>query len=276
MSKALPVLYERHGEQVAVITLNRPEKKNAINLQMAELIRTYLRQADNDDSVRAIVLAGQPAVFSAGMDVDAFRQGELPIVTPEGFGGLIHAQIAKVIIAAVDGIAYGGGFELALAWRSDRRRPERALQFPRNRARVSRRTRWMRALAGAHFPLCRTRLAADRQNRRRTGGAVTRRHFPYQRGGGPRRGAAHRRTDRRKRSCRQPNGEGHRAPGAGTARSPLIRFSTRPGRAPAPGCRPPIILPPVRLNRHFPLFRHRSFYAARLSAPGYTAVALMR
>lgn len=82
---------------------------------MAELIRTYLRQADNDDSVRAIVLAGQPAVFSAGMDVDAFRQGELPIVTPEGFGGLIHAQIAKVIIAAVDGIAYGGGFELALA-----------------------------------------------------------------------------------------------------------------------------------------------------------------
>lgn len=89
-------------------------KKNAINLQMAELIRTYLRQADNDDSVRAIVLAGQPAVFSAGMDVDAFRQGELPIVTPEGFGGLIHAQIAKVIIAAVDGIAYGGGFELAL------------------------------------------------------------------------------------------------------------------------------------------------------------------
>ena len=54
MNEALPVLYERHGEQVAVITLNRPEK-NAINLQMAELIRTYLRQADNDDSVHAIV-----------------------------------------------------------------------------------------------------------------------------------------------------------------------------------------------------------------------------
>ena len=114
MNEALPVLYERHGEQVAIITLNRPEK-NAINLQMAELIRTYLRQADNDDSVHAIVLAGQPAVFSAGMDINAFHQGELPIVTPEGFGGLIHAQIAKVIIAAVDGIAYGGGFELALA-----------------------------------------------------------------------------------------------------------------------------------------------------------------
>lgn len=115
MSESLPVLYERYGAQVAVITLNRPEKKNAINLQMAELIRSYLRQADNDDTIRAIVLAGQPAVFSAGMDVTAFRQGELPIVTPEGFGGLIHAQIAKVIIAAVDGIAYGGGFELALA-----------------------------------------------------------------------------------------------------------------------------------------------------------------
>ena len=115
MSESPPVLYERYGAQVAVITLNWPEKKNAINLQMAELIRSYLRQADNDDTIRAIGLAGQPAVFSAGMDVNAFRQGELPIVTPEGFGGLIHAQIAKVIIAAIDGIAYGGGFELALA-----------------------------------------------------------------------------------------------------------------------------------------------------------------
>ena len=66
MNEALPVLYERHGEQVAIITLNRPEKKNAINLQMAELIRTYLRQADNDDSVHAIVLAGQPAENTAG------------------------------------------------------------------------------------------------------------------------------------------------------------------------------------------------------------------
>lgn len=87
MSESPPVLYERYGAQVAVITLNRPEKKNAINLQMAELIRSYLRQADNDDTIRAIVLAGQPAVFSAGMDINAFRQGELPIVTPEGFGG---------------------------------------------------------------------------------------------------------------------------------------------------------------------------------------------
>ena len=148
---------------------------------MAELIRTYLRQADNDDSVHAIVLAGQPAVFSAGMDINAFHQGELPIVTPEGFGGLIHAQIAKVIIAAVDGIAYGGGFELALACDLIVAGQGARFSFPKPGSD------WSPHKAGARacrreFLLCRARLAADRQNRRCAGGVITRRHFPYQRG----------------------------------------------------------------------------------------------
>lgn len=109
-----PVLYEQQ-DGIAVITLNRPEKKNAINLAMARLIQHYLQQAEQDDKVRVILLTGQPQVFSAGMDVKAFQQGELPVVEPEGFAGLVHAQLTKVIIAAVDGIAFGGGFEIALA-----------------------------------------------------------------------------------------------------------------------------------------------------------------
>ncbi|NLU17923.1 MAG: enoyl-CoA hydratase [Serratia liquefaciens] len=109
-----PVLYEQQ-DGIAVITLNRPEKKNAINLAMARLIQRYLQQAEQDDKVRVILLTGQPQVFSAGMDVKAFQQGELPVVEPEGFAGLVHAQLTKVIIAAVDGIAFGGGFEIALA-----------------------------------------------------------------------------------------------------------------------------------------------------------------
>jgi|GEM_PF-675485 len=115
MSELPPVLYERHDDHIAVITLNRPEKKNAINLRMAELIQMHLQRAEQDEKVRVIVLTGQPEAFSAGMDVQAFRQGELPVVAPDGFGGIIHAQLSKVIVAAVDGIAFGGGFEIALA-----------------------------------------------------------------------------------------------------------------------------------------------------------------
>jgi enoyl-CoA hydratase len=109
-----PVLYEQQ-DGIAVITLNRPEKKNAINLAMTHLIQRYLQQAEQDEKVRVILLTGQPQVFSAGMDVKAFQQGELPVVDPNGFAGLVHARLTKVIIAAVDGIAFGGGFEIALA-----------------------------------------------------------------------------------------------------------------------------------------------------------------
>jgi enoyl-CoA hydratase len=109
-----PVLYEQN-DGIALIVLNRPEKKNAINLAMAQLIQGYLQRAEQDDAVRVIVLTGLPQLFSAGMDVKAFQQGELPVVEPGGFGGLVHAQLTKVIIAAVEGIAFGGGFEIALA-----------------------------------------------------------------------------------------------------------------------------------------------------------------
>jgi len=112
--RPLPVQYQQ-DDAIAVITLNRPEKKNAINLAMAQLIQSYLLRAEQDEHIRVIVLTGLPQVFSAGMDVRAFQQGELPVVEPGGFGGLVHAQLTKVIIAAVDGIAFGGGFEIALA-----------------------------------------------------------------------------------------------------------------------------------------------------------------
>lgn len=92
--QAPPVLYEQQ-DGIAVITLNRPEKKNAINLAMARLIQGYLQRAEQDENVRVIVLTGQPQVFSAGMDVKAFQQGELPVVEPEGFGGLVHARLAS-------------------------------------------------------------------------------------------------------------------------------------------------------------------------------------
>lgn len=109
------VVLTRPRPEIAVIQLNRPDKKNAMNLAMAREIQQHLDDCEADQHIRVVVLAGQPGCFSAGMDIQAFRQGELPVVEPNGFAGLIHAQLSKVLIAAVDGVAYGGGFEMALA-----------------------------------------------------------------------------------------------------------------------------------------------------------------
>ncbi|UTH75724.1 enoyl-CoA hydratase-related protein [Chromobacterium sp. IIBBL 290-4] len=110
-----PVTLERLEGGVALIRLNRPEKKNAIHLPMAQGLQRHLRAIEADGEVRAAVLTGHAGCFCAGMDVQAFAAGELPIVEPEGFAGIVRAQRRKPLIAAVDGIALGGGFEIALA-----------------------------------------------------------------------------------------------------------------------------------------------------------------
>jgi enoyl-CoA hydratase len=108
------VLTERH-DGVLTITINRPRQKNAINRETAIQLAAALDQLDADPELSVGVLTGAGGTFSAGMDLKAFATGETPILPGRGFGGLTQAVVRKPLIAAVEGWALGGGFEMALA-----------------------------------------------------------------------------------------------------------------------------------------------------------------
>lgn len=108
------VLVERR-EGVLVITINRPEAKNAINGAVAAGLAAALDELDADDELRAGVLTGAGGTFSAGMDLKAFLKGETPTIEGRGLGGLTEAPPRKPLIGAVEGWAVAGGFELLLA-----------------------------------------------------------------------------------------------------------------------------------------------------------------
>lgn len=112
------VLVERRGN-VLLITINRPDARNAINGAVSAGIGDALAQAQADDEVRAVVLTGAgDKSFSAGADLKAIANRE-NIFHPEhpewGFAGYVQHFIDKPTIAAVNGTALGGGTELALA-----------------------------------------------------------------------------------------------------------------------------------------------------------------
>jgi len=100
---------------VAVITINRPQARNAINAAVAKGIASALDELDARKDVSVLVLTGAGGYFSSGMDLKAFLGGELPWVEGRGFGGIVENPPAKPIIAAVEGYALAGGFELVLS-----------------------------------------------------------------------------------------------------------------------------------------------------------------
>lgn len=108
------VLVERRGG-VQVITINRPQAKNALNAAVAQGIAAAIDELEEDDTLRVGVLTGAGGTFSSGMDLKAFLTGELPVVEGRGLGGITEAPPAKPLIAAVEGWALAGGFELLLA-----------------------------------------------------------------------------------------------------------------------------------------------------------------
>jgi enoyl-CoA hydratase len=108
------VLTERR-DNVLVITLNRPDARNAVNLALAEGIAAGLDELDDDDGLSVGVITGAGGYFSAGMDLKAFVTGERPWVGDRGFAGIVQRAARKPLIAAVEGFAVAGGFEVALA-----------------------------------------------------------------------------------------------------------------------------------------------------------------
>jgi enoyl-CoA hydratase len=100
---------------VLVITLNRPEARNAVNAAVARGIAAALDRLDADDELRVGILTGAGGSFCAGMDLKAFVAGERPHVEGRGFAGIVQGPPRKPLIAAVEGYAVAGGFEVALA-----------------------------------------------------------------------------------------------------------------------------------------------------------------
>lgn len=100
---------------VQIITLNRPEAKNAANRALAEGVAAAVDQLESDDSLRVAILTGAGGTFCSGMDLKAFVTGEMPVAKNRGFAGLTEYRSSKPIIAAIEGYALAGGFELAIS-----------------------------------------------------------------------------------------------------------------------------------------------------------------
>ncbi len=108
------ILRERKGH-IEILTINRPEARNAINLATAQALGGALDELEADDDCWVVILTGAgDKAFSAGMDLKAFATGEFPI-TDKGFGGITKRDFAKPLIAAVNGSALAGGFEIMLS-----------------------------------------------------------------------------------------------------------------------------------------------------------------
>ncbi|MFF5969040.1 crotonase/enoyl-CoA hydratase family protein [Streptomyces collinus] len=110
-----PVVRTERIGSTLLITLDRPEARNAVNAATATALAAALDELEADPALRVGVLTGEGGTFSAGMDLKAALRGESPEVEGRGFGGLTESRPDKPLIAAVEGYAMGGGFELALA-----------------------------------------------------------------------------------------------------------------------------------------------------------------
>lgn len=105
----------RDQDGILIVTINRPEQKNAMTKAAAEGIAAAMDRLDSEDALRVAIITGAGGTFCSGMDLKGFLRGETPSVEGRGFGGLTQAPPKKPLIAAVDGYALAGGLELMIA-----------------------------------------------------------------------------------------------------------------------------------------------------------------
>jgi len=114
------VLRERHGATL-VIRLNRPERRNAFDLEVRQGIAEAVYEARDDDTVRAVIITGTGDVFCAGGDLKSLSEAKRPMFKDRDRIRRLHpwfrelVNLEKPVIAAVNGPAFGAGFNLALA-----------------------------------------------------------------------------------------------------------------------------------------------------------------
>ncbi|MGY0488268.1 crotonase/enoyl-CoA hydratase family protein [Streptomyces sp. WG-D5] len=108
------LLVEEHG-RVLVLTMNRPTARNAMSMAMARQIADALDLLDSRPDLSVAVITGSGGTFCAGMDLRGFARGERPVVEGRGFAGLVKRPPRKPLIAAVEGYALAGGFEIVLS-----------------------------------------------------------------------------------------------------------------------------------------------------------------
>jgi enoyl-CoA hydratase len=110
-----PAVLQERRERTLLITINRPDQRNAVNAAVAQGIAAALDELDSDDALSVGVLSGAGKGFCAGMDLKAFVKGEFPYAGDRGFAGITQRSSIKPLIAAVEGFAVAGGLEVALA-----------------------------------------------------------------------------------------------------------------------------------------------------------------
>ena len=100
---------------ILIVTINRPDAKNAMNKAAAEGIAAAMDRLDEDDDLRVAILTGAGGTFCSGMDLKGFLRGESPSIEGRGFGGITQQGPSKPLIAAVEGYALAGGMELMIS-----------------------------------------------------------------------------------------------------------------------------------------------------------------
>ena len=163
------VLVEQR-DRILIITINRPQAKNAVNAAVSRGLADAMDRLDGEDGLSVGILTGAGGSFCAGMDLKAFARGENVVVEGRGMGFTERPPV-KPLIAAVEGYGLAGGMELALATDLIVASKDGGVRHPRGQARPGRGWRRSAAAAAAHPARGRDGAGADRRAPARGAGA---------------------------------------------------------------------------------------------------------